>query len=222
MIHVASPFAHTVLVIAMRGTGQDRAAVLETDDGLVVALADGAGGTGNGAVAAQAVIDAIATTASAPPAWTALLSQLDHDPRRLGLGQTTAILLSVTRHGLRGASVGDSAAWLLRGSHLDDLTAGQARKPLLGAGCHPVAIHAGPLAGATLLVASDGLFRYAKPADVLHVASGPDLAAASAALVDLVRLPTGSLQDDVAIVLVRETSNRPPDVRRGSRSPRSR
>lgn len=204
MIAVNS-FAHTVLVVAMRGTGQDRAAVLETDDGLLIGLADGAGGTGHGAIAAQAVIDAISHTASAPPSWTALLSQLDRDPRRLGLGQTTAVVVSVTRDGIRGASVGDSAAWLLRGSHIDDLTAGQARKPLLGAGCQPVALHAGPLAGATLLVASDGLFRYAKPADILHIASSPDLAAAATALVDLVRLPTGGLQDDVAIVLVRET-----------------
>jgi hypothetical protein len=67
--------------------GQDRAAVIVRPDGLVIALADGAGGTGNGAEAAQAVIDAVAAGRD----W----QELDDDPARLGHGQTTAVVLSL-------------------------------------------------------------------------------------------------------------------------------
>ncbi len=55
----------------------------------------------------------------------------------------------------------------------------------------------------TLLVASDGLLNYAKRADIVTIVNGPDLEAAAAALVQLVRLPSGNLADDVSVVLVR-------------------
>ncbi|MBA3465111.1 MAG: serine/threonine protein phosphatase [Deltaproteobacteria bacterium] len=163
-------------------------------DALVVALADGAGGTGNGAAAAQAVIDAVAARQD----WQAL----DEDPARLGHGQTTAIVLTVDANGIEGASVGDSEAWLI-GDEVTELTARQVRKPLLGSGCMPVGFAAGPIGTATLLVASDGLVRYAKQQDIARIARGADLVAAARALVELVRLPSGGLQDDVAVVLVR-------------------
>jgi len=44
---------------------------------------------------------------------------------------------------------------------------------------------------------------------IARVASGPDLAAAARALVELVRLPSGELPDDVAIVLCREVEQAP-------------
>src|SRR5689334_15627861 len=134
---VAAPFMHIVAGAAMRGAGQDRAAVVEVPDGLVRARADGARGTAHGALAAQAGIDAVTAAAhgarsAAPSAaaapWPALLSLLDSDPARIGHGQTTAIILSITPHALHGASVGDSAAWLLGGADIADiadLTAGQ-------------------------------------------------------------------------------------------------
>ena len=56
---------------------------------------------------------------------------------------------------------------------------------------------------APLVVASDGLWNYAPRAAIAELASGDDLDAAVRALVDLVRLPSGELQDDVAIALVR-------------------
>jgi hypothetical protein len=59
------------------------------------------------------------------------------------------------------------------------------------------------LGGATLLLASDGLLRYGRASDITRIASGPDLDAAARALVELVRLPSGTLQDDVAVVLCR-------------------
>jgi hypothetical protein len=89
-------FTWAIEVISQRATGQDRAAVVPVSDGLVIALADGAGGTGNGAVAAQTVIDAASHAASGSRPWSLPLEELDRDGHRLGYGQTTAVVLYVT------------------------------------------------------------------------------------------------------------------------------
>src|SRR4051812_3012762 len=177
--------SYAIEVIACRGPGQDRAAVIPVDDGVVVALADGAGGTGNGAAAAEAVIDAV-TRVSASGTWSALLDDLDPHVERLG--QTTAVVLRVTGREIVGASVGDSGAWVIRGAQIEDLTAAQVRKPLVGAGCRPVSFRAAALGAGTLLVASDGLLRYARADDIARVVARADLAAAARGLIELVRL----------------------------------
>jgi serine/threonine protein phosphatase PrpC len=197
---------HVTKVVGMRGAGQDRAGVQEVGDSVVIALADGAGGTGGGSKAAQAVVDAVFAAASQGPAWPGLLAELDRDAVRLGGGQTTAIVLSVTRTGIAGAAVGDSGAWVIRNTAIEDLTAGQLRKPLLGAGCVPFVVRGRSLEGGTLLVASDGLINYASQASIARIASGEDLASAAHSLVDLVRLRSGALQDDVSIVLCRQAT----------------
>jgi serine/threonine protein phosphatase PrpC len=220
--------ATTVVAASPTGAGQDRADIRHrSDGGLTIALADGAGGTGHGALAADAVLAAVAAHHDHPPTanpWRALLLHLDH-PTRVANGQTTAVILTVTPTRITGASVGDSAAWLISSRSVSasptpadsivELTAGQRRKPLLGAESQlpPLTIDHPPLAAdATLLVASDGLFSYAKPSDIVRVIHSIDLADPAdphaltrtiTALVDLVRLPSGGLQDDVSIVLVR-------------------
>lgn len=203
---MSNGFVHVTKVVGIRGVGQDRARVQEVGDGVVIALADGAGGTGGGSKAAQAVIDAVFAAASQRPSWSSLLADLDRDAVRLGGGQTTVIILSVTRTGVVGAAVGDSAAWVIRDTSIEDLTAGQLRKPLLGAGCVPSPVGGRALEGGTLLVASDGLIKYASQASIARIASGADLASAALSLVDLVRLRSGELQDDVSIVLCREAT----------------
>jgi PPM family protein phosphatase len=193
------PLVHALTVVARREPGQDRAAVFVRDGGLVIALADGAGGTSNGALAADAVIAAAERCAGD---WVEALRAVDEDPR-LGGGETTAVVLELDGSGIRGASVGDSEAWLVDGDTVDVLTHGQRRKPLLGGGAEPVAFDARALGTATLVVGSDGLFRYARRADIARIARERDLVAAVARLVALVRLPTGELQDDVSVVVVR-------------------
>ena len=192
-----------VYVVAIENcarVGQDRAAVVHVPGGLVIALADGAGGTGNGAKAAEAVIAAVQGSPSLDP--TTLLLELD-DPARLGHGETTAVIAAVHGGAVSGASLGDSAAWIIAGDAILDLTGSQQRKPLLGSGSAPVEFGNAFPAGSTLLVASDGLFRYAAPHDITRIASGEHLEVAVRALVDLVRLPSGTLQDDISIVLCR-------------------
>jgi serine/threonine protein phosphatase PrpC len=67
----------------------------------------------------------------------------------------------------------------------------------------PFPIEAGPIGTATLLVASDGLFKYAAHREIARLARAADLEVAARALIDLVRLPAGGLQDDVSVVLCR-------------------
>jgi len=178
--------------------GQDRAAVYVRPGGLVIALADGAGGTVGGGRAALAVIEAVGASPTAD--FAALLEALDVQQR--GRGLTTAIVLAVTAAGIAGCGAGDSGAWLV-GDEITDLCEGMPTKPFVGEGCFPFAIEAGPLGALTLLVASDGLFKYAPRRHIARIARWPDLALAARALVDLARLPSGGLSDDVAVVLCR-------------------
>ncbi|MCE9572933.1 MAG: serine/threonine protein phosphatase [Deltaproteobacteria bacterium] len=191
-----------------RGAGEDRAAVFAVPDGLVVALADGAGGTSSGATAADAVIAAVAEVAEGmrggvAAAWMRLLTRLDRAPAALGHGQCTAVVAHVTRYGVVGASVGDSGAWIVRADAIDELTADQARKPLLGSGARVAPLGRGAILAGTLVVASDGLFAYAPRDAIAAIARGPDLAAIGPALVARVRLPSGAMPDDAAIIVVR-------------------
>jgi serine/threonine protein phosphatase PrpC len=192
-------------VCPRRGAGQDRVRVVETATAVVVALADGAGGTGGGAEAAQAIVDAVAELAvrdaSARPTWAEAIEALDRDPR-LGGGQATAVIAEVGGDGAVGASAGDSQAWLVGADGVYVLTASQERKPLVGSGAAATPFGCA-LESATLVIATDGLFAYARREDLVRIAEGDDLAAAARALVELVRLPGGDLPDDVAIVLCR-------------------
>jgi serine/threonine protein phosphatase PrpC len=194
-------FVHAVEIAPRRGEGQDRALCIPCEHGVIVALADGAGGTSGGERAAKAVIDRVAGVASHAYDWSLLLAELDHS--QIGFGQTTAVVLWITRDKIIGASAGDSGAWIVR-DEIEDLTHLQHRKPLIGDGAIVTSIEAGPIGSGTLVVASDGLLRYAKQTDIARIARGPDLAAAAKALVELVRFPSGELPDDVSVVLCRE------------------
>lgn len=184
-----------VEIVGQRGDGQDRAKVIEREGEVIVVLADGAGGTGNGARAAEAIVEAAGRAAT----WEAMFEALERGG--MAGGQATAVVMRVRGDRIEGTSVGDSEAWLV-GDEIEVLTERQVRKPLVGAGCVPVAF-GGALGGRTLVVGSDGLFKYARAADIARIARGPELAAAAKELVQAVRLPNGELQDDVSIVLVR-------------------
>jgi serine/threonine protein phosphatase PrpC len=133
-----------------------------------------------------------------------LLRAVDQDLAAQGIGgETTAVIAIVSASGVVGASVGDSGAWVVRADDHVDLTSAQVRKPLVGSGsAHPVRFEHGAFDG-TLVVATDGLFKYARQADTCSAARDADMASVPSALVGLVRLPSGGLQDDVAIVVCR-------------------
>jgi serine/threonine protein phosphatase PrpC len=187
-------------------SGQDRAIALPTAGGYLVAVADGAGGTGGGAVVADLLIVALSkiTTEAVSMDWWTVLLEFDEElaARRSG-GETTAVVAFVDGDRVRGASVGDSEAWLITPTgELSDLTVHQRRKPLIGSGeALPVEFEA-ERRGGRLLLATDGLTKYAPPERICSLATKGTVAEALDALANCVRLPSGGLQDDVAVVIV--------------------
>ena len=83
-------------------------------------------------------------------------------------------------------------------------TASQLHKPLIGSGrAKPASFERSALSEQTLVLGSDGLVKYAPPQRICEVARLPELQPAAGKMVDLVRLRSGELQDDVAIILCR-------------------
>jgi serine/threonine protein phosphatase PrpC len=195
-----------------RDASEDRAEILSLDDGSVVlVVADGVGGRPGGGLAATRAAEVIrefAPTANGADFWQRLLAHADtvlsDDPE---VGETTCVISQVAANGRRiaGAVVGDSEAWLITRERRLILTEESRRKPYLGYGmAHPVPFSASvPASGATLLLASDGLFKYAQPDRIEAVAALPDLDEAAHRLVDLARNPAGVLPDDAAVLLCR-------------------
>lgn len=206
-------FATATLMFPPHG-GQDRLAVEQFDDRIVLVVADGAGGMRGGAEAAQLMCDRAMHFAHAAPGdakvWVERLHAIDQELSRSHHGgQTTVAVAEVWNGRVCGASIGDSEAWLID-LHDDvfDLTAQQQRKPLLGSGlARPCGFGPVALNRRRLLLASDGLFRFASRDKLVHIARWTVTPRAPSLLSDLARLPNGELQDDVAIVVCDEDAN---------------
>ncbi|MBE7493162.1 MAG: SpoIIE family protein phosphatase [Planctomycetes bacterium] len=207
MLHVAA------YIEAAAGSGQDRILWLEGDDLIGVALADGMGGMGGGTLAAESAVQYALEAMNEAPGlivasqWPELFWRLD---RRVNTtreaGETTLVALETDGRLVCGASCGDSGAWLVAGDRVVNLTEHQMRKPLVGSGqADPVSFTA-ELGDGLLLVASDGLFRYTGARNICETVRRVPLPDLPRALVDLVRLKSGRLQDDVAVFV----AGRPP------------
>lgn len=165
---------------------EDRAAHFTTEVGGVVVVADGAGGTGRGALAAEAVVAAVAGNLElrSGDAWALVLARVD---QALGGGETTTVVAAIVGDEIFGASVGDSGAWLIDMNGYHELTQGQRRKPLLGSGrATPIPFMA-RLGAATLLLATDGLLNYAPASGIAELAVIGEFAARRAAATALGR-----------------------------------
>ncbi len=184
---------------------EDRAAFFPTSNGAVLVVADGAGGMGGGAATAEALVAAVESALDVQSAqgWATLLEMFDAGQH---LGETTAVVCSIIDDELVGASVGDSGAWRVdhRGAAtIVDLTHAQRRKPLLGSGRAVVVPFASRLGEATLLLASDGLLKYAPAERIAAYVRCTDLDAIAGELLGLVRLRSGALPDDFSVLLAR-------------------
>jgi serine/threonine protein phosphatase PrpC len=184
---------HAVRIRGARGAGQDRALVVGTR----IVLADGAGGTARGAHAAERAV-AMLTVGDD-------FDAVDRELMALG-GQATAVAITVDGETLRGASVGDSEAWLVDGDAVHVLTRYQRRKPLLGDGGIAVTFTA-PLDG-TLVVGSDGLFKYGARELIVAACGRATVDETADALMAAVELPGGALQDDVSLIVCRTHERR--------------
>jgi len=188
---------------------QDRALRIAHAECDIIVLADGAGGMTGGREAAERVLRHDFRAATGPTECAAELSRLDqqiHDDD--ACGETTSVVVIVREEKVFGASIGDSGAWALTSDAIVDLTQHQRRKPLLGSGAAEATAF-GPFSfNDRILVASDGLLKYA-PRDLLRrIGLGSDLELAADALVAAARLPGGTLQDDVALVLLEPQRSR--------------
>ncbi len=192
---------------------EDRTAVHHVPGGVVVVVADGAGGIAGGGPAADLVLRVVAEAIAqpgfppfTPAAWTELLVRADALVVRDRMaGETTCVVVAVRDDGrMVGASVGDSGAIVVAvDGRIDDLTEGQHRKRRLGGGRAAPVLFERPNLD-VLVIATDGLFSYARPEVIAQVvATQEDLDATAQALVEVVRLPSGSFMDDVAVALVR-------------------
>jgi serine/threonine protein phosphatase PrpC len=196
-------FETTSIAVPYRHRCEDRVKVIDFDDGVVIAVADGAGGTGAGAEAADTVIREITAAASLerdPASWCEILRQIDH---RVGDGQSTAVVVAWSPNGIVGASVGDSKAWLFENDDLNDLTRSQVRKPLLGTGEARLVGFSHPSSQGLLLVCTDGYSNYVRRETLLREILGIDFAVLAHKLVEMVRLPSGELWDDIGIAACR-------------------
>jgi hypothetical protein len=93
-----------------------------------------------------------------------------------------------------------------------NLTVQQARKPLLGEGTAPPIGFETRIKGCSLLVATDGLWKYLDRARIAKAAVLRPLEAASETLVAGVRTKSGSLQDVVAMAIIRLPVDKPIEV----------
>jgi serine/threonine protein phosphatase PrpC len=192
---------------ARRGRGEDRISSVRRGDRTIFVIADGAGGVSGGASAASALCVSLEASDGDAVDWGSWLTQCDRvmaaSPTS---GLAAAVVISVSDDGtVSGASVGDCEAWVFGQGDPVELTAHQARKPLLGDGDAMPTRFATRLSKGTLVVASDGLWKYVKHTTVAEKAIMRPMRQAVAALIDGVRLRNGSLQDDVAVMICQVT-----------------
>jgi serine/threonine protein phosphatase PrpC len=191
------------------GKGEDRLLVERYGARTLAIVADGAGGIGGGAAAAEMACSLMAqsmrtTIVGTPELLAKCLFDVDQALARQGSGgQCTAVVVEISENRVSGASVGDSGAWMITSREILDLTERQQRKPLLGSGeASPVGFGPVQLSG-RLLLASDGLFKYATRCDIRERALvALSVGIAVETLVEGLRLRSGAFQDDVAIILV--------------------
>ncbi|MFO0561092.1 MAG: protein phosphatase 2C domain-containing protein [Polyangiales bacterium] len=188
----------------------DHVSVTRREDGLVLALADGAGNDTMGGELAKWLVDEIqrrATEAKKLPnadvlaRWCEELDQSWFASKKSG--ESTIVVASLDGSRVQGASVGDSGAWMVHSGSYDELTGEQRRRPLLGQGRATVlAFGPIPLQG-VLMLATDGLLKYAPEQKIRHLATDSNVSVAAAKLTDVVRTAAGTLHDDVAVIVCR-------------------
>src|SRR5204862_8012805 len=132
---------------------------------------------------------------SGPEACSRLLYGVDQRiAQAADCGETTGVVVVSSSSELFVASVGDSAAWVFTPDARQELT--RTRKPYLGTGVaapHQFARH---LSQGTLVVASDGLWKYTSLELIEQKARMGNPQRLATELAELVRLRSGTFPDD--------------------------
>jgi PPM family protein phosphatase len=167
-------------------------------------IADGAGGTSGGAKAADTICSLLPIKENMAHSWVTWLTQCDeklYTTKECGLA--AAVAFSISDDGLiSGVSAGDCDVWIFGQGSPIHLTENQFRKPLLGDGKVSPRGFQAQLTRGVLVVATDGLWKYMSHTSIATIVEAhASIKDAAQALARGVRLPNGSLQDDVAIAI---------------------
>lgn len=193
---------------ASRKVSQDQYEYWNTEEGLIIAFSDGAGGSGDGLHAAKSTIQCVKShldSLTDAADCEHVLKQADH---QISGGESTGIVIVIRNGQLFGASAGDSGATIVDYEELTNLTKYQNQKPRLGSRlAQPVGFESRFDTG-LLLVSSDGFWNYVKQDQLILACANIDFPVAGKQLTDLVRLKSRELIDDVGIVVVRKSRQR--------------
>jgi len=211
MTDISSQFKTDIATATAGSKNQDRTALIEHPHGLLLVIADGAGGLGGGSEAAELVMQIVkeSTLSEAefanPLIWGNILTEADNQLYEHPLaGETTAVVVALSHGSVCGASAGDSGAFLVQEKTDIELTALQQRKPPLGSGAAlPIPYGPIPFAG-TLLVATDGLIKYAHKEKIRQIVLEHDFEQVAKLLTECVRYPSGNLPDDVTVIVCKK------------------
>jgi serine/threonine protein phosphatase PrpC len=187
---------------------QDRAAVVTSASRQVLVVADGAGGTSGGAEAATMAVEFVrqhAELLTDSAACASFLQRMDQNiARDPNAGETTCAVAVVTDDQVFGASVGDSGVWVIGATGFTNLTQRQSRKPFIGSGnASPIPFAEQRVTGTKLLLATDGLLKYASSERIVAVCRQCASESDATRLIELVRYSSGALPDDVTFILMR-------------------
>jgi len=190
---------------------QDRGAIIESSVGLVMVVADGAGGQSGGAGAATMAVELVRQKANElrdASACVALLRSMDQAVCQDRVaGETTCALAVVARVGIYGASVGDSGVWVITEGGLINLTERQSRKPFIGSGsAWPSPFEHKLTERDSLLLATDGLLKYTGSERIVAICRDELGSHVPRTLIELVRYRSGALPDDVTVIFASSDS----------------
>lgn len=208
-------FARSPLTYAVRvhdlARGEDRRAVMAHQRGLVVVVADGAGGMPGGREAAELALRGCVRAVASLTSQAAIAERLEAlDAACVAdemAGESTCVVVSIDEHGaVTGASVGDSEAWIIDGDRVVRLTERQRRKRLGSGRAEPAAFEATLRQGAVLVVGSDGLFDHVDAATIVATARDGDIEGRAEGLLQAALRPPIALADDLTVVVVSRSS----------------
>jgi len=212
------PPLYARLLASSRPNSEDRAEAFECGEDLVVVIADGAGGLRGGAEASEVLVVAVRTAVHDrsfdvrdPARWLRIFADVDLSLSAKMTGETTGLIVVLSVAGVVGVSAGDSEAWIVRPTSIDDLTKEQSKVRLGSGRASPVVFERESLDG-VLVAGTDGLFKYAASDRIAAAVRDCSTMEATEHLVGLVRLTSGAFPDDVAVVVV---ATRPNDGERG-------
>jgi serine/threonine protein phosphatase PrpC len=178
---------------------------------LVVAVADGGGRTRGGEAASGSLVAIVGGAVSDrtfrlenAQSWVDLFRSTDAALAANSAHETTGVVVVLGARGLVGISTGDSEAWVVTSTGVDNLTVGQHTSHRLGSSYATATTFERSFLTGVLVVATDGLFKYAATAVIARIVRDNAIRAAAEGLVELVRLRSGKLAEDVAVVLVQQ------------------